>query len=128
MYCSFKWGIGFVFVIVGSILNMLALPFMGLILFATTVGLGIIFNNIGAVIWLDEKIIWKYDLPAFILIVGSSTAIVLLSSQEELEYTPEEIDKLLKSTQAMVLYASSVILMFVALSSLEWLRNGTDNF
>ena len=66
------------------------------------IGIGIVFNNIAAILWLDEKIIWKYDLPAFILIVGSSTAIVLLSAEEELEYTPEEINKHLKSTQAIV--------------------------
>ena len=63
----------------------------GLILFSTTVGIGIIFNNIAAILWLGEKIIWKYDLPAFVLIVTSSTAIVLLSAEEELDYTPEEM-------------------------------------
>ena len=58
VYCSFTWGIGFLFVIIGSILNLVALPFCGLILFSTTVGIGIIFNNILAILWLDEKIIW----------------------------------------------------------------------
>ena len=128
VYCSFTWGIGFLFVIIGSILNLVALPFCGLILFSTTVGIGIVFNNIAAILWLDEKIIWKYDMPAFILIVGSSTAIVLLSAEEELEYTPDEINKHLRSTQAIVLYATCVVLMFVALSSLKWLTGGTERF
>ena len=92
VYCSFTWGIGFLFVIIGSILNLIALPFCGLILFSTTVGIGIVFNNIAAILWLDEKIIWEYDMPAFILIVGSCTNIVLLSGGEELEYTSGEIN------------------------------------
>ena len=119
VYCSLTWGIGFLFVIIGSILNLVALPFCGLILFSTTVGIGIVFNNIAAILFLKEKIIWKYDLPAFILIVGGSSAIVLLSAEEELDYTSEEIEKHLKSKGALILYASVVILMIFALFSLR---------
>ena len=119
VYCSITWGIGFLFVIIGSILNLVALPFCGLILFSTTVGIGIVFNNIAAILFLKEKIIWKYDLPAFILIVGGSSAIVLLSAEEELDYTSEEIEKHLKGKGALILYASVVILMIFALFSLR---------
>ena len=119
VYCSITWGIGFLFVIIGSILNLVALPFCGLILFSTTVGIGIVFNNIAAILFLKEKIIWKYDLPAFILIVGGSSAIVLLSAEEELDYTSEEIEKHLKKPAALILYASVVILMVFALFSLR---------
>ena len=118
VYCSFTWGIGFLFVIVGSILNLVALPYCGLILFSTTVGIGIIFNNVAAILWLDEKIIWKYDLPAFVLIVASSTSIVLLSAEEELDYTPEEMAKQLKSTKAIVLYIVSIAILLIALLAL----------
>ena len=119
VYCSITWGIGFLFVIIGSILNLVALPFCGLILFSTTVGIGIVFNNIAAILFLKEKIIWKYDLPAFILIVGGSSAIVLLSAEEELDYTSEEIEKHLKGKGAIMLYASVVVLMVFALFSLR---------
>ena len=114
------------FVILGSILNLVALPYCGLILFSTTVGIGIIFNNVAAILWLDEKIIWKYDLPAFVLIVASSTAIVLLSAEEELDYTPEEMARQLKSTKAIVLYAASIAILLLALLALKILINRTD--
>ena len=71
--------IGFACVIIGSLLNLVALPFCDLVLISTTVGIAIVVNNLVAMWWLGEKMIWKYDVPAFILVVGGSTAIVLLS-------------------------------------------------
>ena len=82
VYCSLTWGMGFLLIIVGSVLQVVALPFCGLTLLATTVGIGIVFNNIAAILFLKEKIIWRYDLPAFILIAGGCTANVLLSAKE----------------------------------------------
>ena len=79
VYCTISWMIGFACVIIGSLLNLVALPFVDLVLISTTVGIAIVFNNLVAMWWLGEKMIWKYDVPAFILVVGGSTAIVLLS-------------------------------------------------
>ena len=53
-----------------------------------TNGIAILFNNLVAMWWLGERIVYKYDIPAFILIVAGSTAIVLLSVEGEAEYTP----------------------------------------
>ena len=46
--------------------------------------------------WLGEKIVYKYDVPAFILIVAGSTAIVILSVEGSEDYTPEVIKELLE--------------------------------
>ena len=80
VYCSITWVIGFACVILGSILNLVALPFCDLVLFSSTVGIGIVFNNVIAMWWLGEKMIWKYDIIAFVLVVGGSTAVILLST------------------------------------------------
>ena len=95
-FCTWSWIVGFICVIVGSILNLIALPFCDLVLISTTVGIAILFNNIVAMWWLGEKIVYKYDVPAFILIVAGSTAIVILSVEGEEEYTPEVIKELLE--------------------------------
>ena len=63
---------------------------------STTVGIAILFNNIVAMWWLGEKIVYKYDVPAFILIVAGSTAIVILSVEGAEDYTPEKIKELLE--------------------------------
>ena len=95
-YCTASWIIGFICVFVGSILNLIALPFCDLVLISTTVGIAILFNNLVAMWWLGEKIVYKYDIPAFVLIVAGSTAIVLLSVEGEEEYTPQRIKELLE--------------------------------
>ena len=64
-FCTWSWIVGFICVIVGSILNLIALPFCDLVLISTTVGIAILFNNIVAMWWLGEKIVYKYDVPAF---------------------------------------------------------------
>lgn len=95
-YCTASWIIGFICVFFGSILNLIALPFCDLVLISTTVGIAILFNNLVAMWWLGEKIVYKYDIPAFVLIVAGSTAIVLLSVEGEEEYTPQRIKELLE--------------------------------
>ena len=95
VYCTVTWILGFACVIIGSILNLVALPFCDLVLFSTTVGISIVFNNAIAMWWLGEKLIWKYDVPAFILVVGGSTAIVLLSIEDDEDYTPARIKALI---------------------------------
>ena len=88
---------------------------------STTVGISIIFNNAFAAWWLGEKMIWKYDLPAFVLVVGGSTAIVLLSKEEDRSYTPAEIKKLIESLGTLIFVACTIGLMFVSLISLKLL-------
>ena len=54
-----------------------------MVLFSTTVGISIVFNNAFAMRFLGEKLVWKYDLVAFLLVVGGCTAIVLLSKSDD---------------------------------------------
>ena len=91
VYCSCTWIIGFVCLFAGQIFNLVALPFVGLVLFSTTVAIGIVFNNIIAMRYLGEKLVWKYDFPAFVLVVTGCTAIILLYRQNNEELTPQYI-------------------------------------
>ena len=119
-YCTSTWWFGIGFVVIGSILNVIALPFCDMVLFSTTVGISIVFNNAVAWCWLKEKMIWKYDAPSFILVVGGSTAIVLLSRGDEMEdFTPDEIWRLLGSVGTICFVAFIIVIMVIALISLK---------
>ena len=113
---------------VGSILNLVALPFCGLVLFSTTVGIAIVFNAIIAIWYLGEKLIWKYDLPAFVLVVGGSTAIVLLSEENDATYTPASIKALIESPGNIIFCVTTVVGLVVALSSLKVLIKAAKAF
>ena len=60
-------------------MGVLVLPYCDLVLLSTTVGMSIIMSNLLAMYFLKEKIIWKYDIPAFFLVVAGCTSIVLVS-------------------------------------------------
>ena len=128
VYLTVTWIIGFAAVIVGSILNLVALPFCGLVLFSTTVGISIVFNNAIAIWYLGEKIIWKYDAPAFLLVVGGSTAIVLLSAENDESYTPARVKELIESLGTLIFVVISVVLLFLALFSLRLLIAAAKDF
>ena len=97
VYCTFTWIIGLLCGITGGILNVIMLPFCGLVLLSTTVGISIIFSNFLAMRFLGEKLVWKYDLLAFFLVVGGCTTIVLLSVSTDQTLTPEQIKQFISS-------------------------------
>ena len=98
VYCSATWIIGLICVIAGSALHVITLPFCGLVLLSTTVGLSVVFSNILAMRFLGEKLVWKYDLAAFLLVVGGCTAIVFISVNDDQKLTSKLVVELLFST------------------------------
>ena len=127
-HCLCMWWIGFLCVFIGSILNLMALPFCPMVLFSTTMGISIVFNNVVAAIWLGEKIIWKYDLLAFFLLVGGSTAIILLSKDDDEPYTPADIQHHLTSTGTIIYLICTVVLIGAGLLSLKYLIDHLATF
>jgi len=63
----------------GSIIHVLVLPFCDLVVLSTITALGIVNSNFISVIYLKEKVVWKYDGPATFLIISGSILIVSLS-------------------------------------------------
>ena len=82
VYCTCTWIIGFILSVVGGTVGVLVLPYCDLVLLSTTVGISIIMSNLLAMRFLGEKIIWRYDLPAFLLVVAGCTSIVFLSEED----------------------------------------------
>ena len=128
VYCNPIWLLGLVCVVTGGVLNGAMLPFCDLVLLSTTVGLSIIFSNLLAVRFLGEKLVWKYDLIAFFLVIGGCTAIVLLSKTEEKELTPDKVKELLFSIPTIAYLSFTIALMIGALISLKLLVKATKDF
>ena len=128
MYFTWVWLVGLAFVILGGILNLVGLPYVDLVLLSTTVGLSMIFSNLLAVKFLGEKLVWKYDLPAFILICIGFMAIVLISKTEEQELTPDRVIELLTAVRTIIYLSFTIGLMVASLVALKFLVKSTKIF
>ena len=81
----------------GGAIHVLTLPYCDLVLLSTSSALSIIISNILAIRYLGEKLVWKYDLLSFVLIVAGCGAICLLSEADETKQTSDKIKQNLAS-------------------------------
>ena len=128
VYCSCLWILGGICAGIGGIINVLVLPFCDLVLLSTTVGLSIIFSNILAMRFLGEKIVWAYDLIAFLCVAGGCTAIILLSKVDDTKLTKARVVELLTSIPSIVFLSFSILLMITALYSFTMLVRAAKQF
>ena len=71
-----------------------------------------------SVVFLNEKFIWQYDMPAFFLMGFGSFTIIVLSNKEDKTYTTELAKRLLtswKSIVSVIVFFTLLILTFVFL-------------
>ena len=108
-YLTCEWLVGFAFMTLGSIIHVVVLPFCDLVVLSTITALGIVLSNFLSVTILKEKIVWRYDGPATLLIVFGSFLIVALSDYSETTFTPDDIKTLLWSTITLVSFSIAVI-------------------
>ena len=78
-YTTWTWLIGLACIILGSVINLLMLQFCPLVLLSTNVCFELVFSNVIAIRFLGEKMVWKYDLTALLLLIVGCLGIVLLS-------------------------------------------------
>ena len=79
----------------GGVLQFLALPFADLVLISTNSIAAIIFNTFLSIRYLEEKFIWKYDVPAFSFMGLGGVVIVMMAKTDDRKYSPEQIKQLL---------------------------------
>lgn len=121
VYCTATWIIGLILCVLGGTLNVLMLPYCDLVLLSTSVGLSIIFSNILAMRFLGEKLVLKYDLTAFFLVVGGCTGIILLSKVDDETLTVDRVKELLFTVQSIVYMVFTVLLLISSLISVSFL-------
>ena len=103
-----NWIIGFLSLILGSVLNVVALSYGNQLLLASTSSLSIIFNTLMAVIFLKETL-HRSDIIAITLICTGSLLFLLLAKNQDTEYTEKQL---------FDLYLSPLSLIFISLSIL----------
>ena len=80
---SGTWWWGFIMMMIGVAVHIIAVPYADLTLLAANSPLAI-FANLFLSIWLfGEKWVWKYDFTALIFILTGCTVIVLLSNKSQ---------------------------------------------
>jgi membrane protein YdbS with pleckstrin-like domain len=78
--CSFfeiKWLAGYLLLVVSSAIMVLILPFCDLVLMSSSSAAAIIFGVILSVFWLNEPLVWRYDMTAILVIILGSVLTVL---------------------------------------------------
>ena len=69
VYTKTKLWIGFLCLALGALMQIGTLPFATMVLLSINCVFGIIFTQILSIIFLEEDLTLKYDLPAFTLLV-----------------------------------------------------------
>ena len=81
----------------GGVMQVVALPYADLVLISTNAITAIIFNTFLSIKYLDEKFVWRYDVPALSLMSIGALIIVLLANADDKKLYPDDIKRLLSS-------------------------------
>ena len=115
-YCSFKWWMGMICLTGGSLMHVVMLPFCPVVLLAANSATAIIMSAMLAVYFLEERIVWCYDLLAFVLISAGTAIICLLSQENETRMTTEDITGQLVSIGTLcfgLIYVAFVVVNYM---------------
>ena len=82
-YCSWRFLLGFAFMVLGSVIHVGVLPFIDLTLIACNSCVGIIASVILSTAVLGERFIPQYDLVAMVFIAMGCTTLVLNANKNE---------------------------------------------
>lgn len=95
--CRAKWLLGLGALKLGSVLQVIALPFADLILLSNACSISLVFSTLLAIKFLNEKFVWQYDLTAIVLICTGSMLTAFQSNKEETVINTEVAVELLVS-------------------------------
>ena len=101
-YFTCEWIVGFLMLVVGSVIHVVVLPFVDLVILSTGTSIAIVMNTLLSVLYLGEKFVPRYDITAFSLIIVGSLAIVIMSDYSETTFTPDRIKELISSAQTII--------------------------
>ena len=119
-YLTCEWLSGFGLMMLGSFIHVIVLPFCDLVILSTITAAAIIMNQVMAVMYLKEKIVWKFDGPALLLILLGSILICALSSYSENSYTPDDIRELLWSGVTLAFFLMTAIFTGATIAQYIW--------
>lgn len=95
-----------------SIVHAAVLPFADLVLLSSHSCWAVVFGQVLAVLILKEKFIMRYDLPALAFIITGALLIVCNANYETIEYSKEQIYRLLFSPLNLTIYSILCMMYF----------------
>ena len=114
-YCNFKWICGLILLLLGGLIQLVVLPFADLVLISTNSITAIAYNTFLSIRCLGEKFVWKYDLPAFVIMGAGAVTIVMLASTTEKVFTAQKILSLLFSNNSFYFALGTAIFLTVTI-------------
>jgi len=108
--------------------HVIVLPFVDLVVLESGSSIAILINSVLAVYYLEEKVLWPYDLPAFALIIGGSLLIIVLSDYSEATYTPDTIRDLLLSGTTFWFMILNLIVAIGSVLQYHWHKRQVSSF
>ena len=117
---SCKFLTGLVSLIISGVIHIVMMPFCPLILLAMNSATAILMSATLSILILGERLVWQYDLVAFILISSGCTAIFLLTKESEAQLTSEVIAGQLKSLQAIIFAIIYIIVTVLNYLLVRW--------
>ena len=112
-YCSWRFVLGFFFMILGTLIHVMVLPFLDLTLIAVNAVVGIIFSVLLSICILGEQIVPKYDISGLIFISLGCSGIVIFANKAEQQFTGQQTIDLLTSAKTLIFVSSCFALFFI---------------
>mmetsp|Transcript_34162 Transcript_34162/g.24681 ORF Transcript_34162/g.24681 Transcript_34162/m.24681 type:complete len:176 (+) Transcript_34162:19-546(+) len=128
VYLNICWLSGLFVLIVGNLLSVATLPYIGVVLLSTMSAMTILFNAITS-IKLNGEQFTRLDLLAFILICSGTILCISHSNMEQVDYSSEQLLKLLFHEKASAWFFAYMFLgMIVSVASLKFLLPEVSSF
>ena len=112
-YCSWRFVLGFFFMVFGTLIHVMVLPFLDLTLIAVNAVVGIIFSVLLSICVLGEQIVPKYDISGLIFISLGCSGIVIFANKAEQQFTGQQTVDLLLSAKTLIFVSSCFALFFI---------------
>ena len=99
--------------ITGTIIHLIVLPYADMTLLAANSPIAIIANSMCSIWLFGEKFLWKYDLPAIVMIISGSISIVMLANTQQAHYDGQALLDLISEPKAILFFCFVAALIII---------------
>ena len=80
---NLTWWFGMAMLVIGNIVHIIVLPYADITLLAANSPLAILMNLFLSIWLFGERWIWKYDMPAIVMVVSGTLIIVFFCNTKQ---------------------------------------------
>lgn len=110
-FITCTWVLGFLLSMFAAIVHASMTAFADIVLLSFNAATAIIIQVVLSMVFLKEVFIWRYDLPALILIISGSTCIIMTANFSELHLDVDTIKGCLTSVKSIAFYVVAFMLL-----------------